>query len=238
MLVNYAAQAERYLFDDPNTALIKLRQFAELLAQQACANVGISTTLADDFSRVLGLLRDQGVADYDTLDLFQGIPKAGNLAAHDGIGTRSDALHHLRMARQLAIWFDRSFGKSKTASGPFVPPPDPAEVTASLAAELARLRDEALKQKAELEKHRLTAAEEAEARRKAAQDAERARPSRHSLAVRPQKGKNLEWIGDLKSVCWRRCSETARPARSVSRSYAKTTTTSTRCSRQTIRKVA
>ena len=33
LLVHYGSQAERYVFDDPNTALIKLRQFAEVLAK-------------------------------------------------------------------------------------------------------------------------------------------------------------------------------------------------------------
>lgn len=173
-LVRYAAQAERYLFDDPNTALIKLRQFTELLAHQACAHVGVQTTLADEFTKVLGLLRDNRVAAYDTLELFHAIRKAGNAAAHDGSGTRSDALHHLRMARQLAIWFDRSFGTTNTPYGQFVPPPDPSATSASLASELERLRQEAVKQQAELVKQKLTASEAAEARKKAALDAEKA----------------------------------------------------------------
>lgn len=174
LLVRYAAHAERYIFDDPNTAIFKLRQFAELLAQQACAYVGIATTLADEFTKVLGLLRDQGVAATDTLDLFHAIRKAGNQAAHEGKGTRSDALHHLRMAHQLAIWFDRSFGNTKRTYGPFVPPPNPTAATATLSAELERLRQEAVKQQAELEKQKLTATEEAEARKRAAVDAEHA----------------------------------------------------------------
>jgi hypothetical protein len=37
VLVHHAALAERYIFDDPNSALIKLRQFGELLAQHAAA---------------------------------------------------------------------------------------------------------------------------------------------------------------------------------------------------------
>lgn len=174
LMVHYAAQAERYLFEDPSTALIKLRQFVELLAQQACANVGIVTTLADDLVRVLGLLRDRGVARPETLDLFHSIRKAGNAAAHQGIGTRSDALHHLRMARQLAVWFDRSFGTSKQPYGPFVPPPDPVAATAALVSELDRLRKEAVVQQAELEKHKLSATAEAEARKKAVAEAEKA----------------------------------------------------------------
>jgi type I restriction enzyme R subunit len=37
LLSQCAVQAERYVFDDPNTALIKLRQFGELLAQEVAA---------------------------------------------------------------------------------------------------------------------------------------------------------------------------------------------------------
>src|SRR4051812_22327457 len=72
-LVRYAALAERYLFDDPSTALFKVRQFAELLAQQACASVGLFTTGQDDFVKVLNLLRDRRAATLDVLDLFHGI---------------------------------------------------------------------------------------------------------------------------------------------------------------------
>lgn len=174
LMVRYAARAERYLFDDPSTALIKLRQFAELLARQACANVGLATAPADDLVRVLGLLRDRGVATADALDLFHALRKAGNAAAHEGTGTQSDALHHLRMARQLAVWFDRSFRDGKSPYGPFVPPPNPVVTTAALAAELDRLREVAVKQQAEVERHKLSAAGEAEAGRKAAADADRA----------------------------------------------------------------
>jgi type I restriction enzyme, R subunit len=42
VLVRHAALAERYVFDDPNSALIKLRQFAELLAQHAAAYAGVA----------------------------------------------------------------------------------------------------------------------------------------------------------------------------------------------------
>jgi hypothetical protein len=41
LLVALAAQAERYFADDPAAALIKLRQFAEVLARRAAAMVGV-----------------------------------------------------------------------------------------------------------------------------------------------------------------------------------------------------
>jgi hypothetical protein len=41
--VRLAALAERYFRSDPNTSLIKLRQFGELLAQEIAARVGLFT---------------------------------------------------------------------------------------------------------------------------------------------------------------------------------------------------
>src|SRR5262245_1000974 len=41
-LVFYAARAEQYVFSDPNTCLLKLRQFGELLARHASANLGLT----------------------------------------------------------------------------------------------------------------------------------------------------------------------------------------------------
>ena len=40
-LVRLGALAEQYFTTDPNTSLIKLRQFGELLAQLAAAKVGL-----------------------------------------------------------------------------------------------------------------------------------------------------------------------------------------------------
>jgi type I restriction enzyme R subunit len=42
-LVRLGALAEKYFADDPNTCLIKLRQFGEVLAQMTAANVGLYT---------------------------------------------------------------------------------------------------------------------------------------------------------------------------------------------------
>jgi type I restriction enzyme R subunit len=42
-LVRLAAQAEHYFRTDPNTSLIKLRQFAELLAKEVAARTGQKT---------------------------------------------------------------------------------------------------------------------------------------------------------------------------------------------------
>ena len=40
-LVRLGAFAERYFRDNPNTCLLKVRQFGELLAQQVAARTGV-----------------------------------------------------------------------------------------------------------------------------------------------------------------------------------------------------
>jgi hypothetical protein len=52
-LVHFAALAERYFADDPNTCLIKLRQFAELLAQSVAARTGRYETAQESLSNLV-----------------------------------------------------------------------------------------------------------------------------------------------------------------------------------------
>lgn len=175
VLVRYGAQAERYVFDDPNTALIKLRQFAELLAQQTAAYARV--TVAEDASQldVLNGLCDARVVTGDVSSLFHGLRKAGNDAVHRHSGTRSEALHQLRMARTLAVWFHRVFGKDPHfKAGPFVPPPDPSEMENELATELTRLRQLLSEQQQEVEAVKAVAQTEAELRELAEQEAKTA----------------------------------------------------------------
>jgi type I restriction enzyme R subunit len=47
------------------------------------------------------------------------------------------------MARSLAVWFHRSFGKAPNfKAGPFIPPPDPQQAEAAVEEELNRLREQ------------------------------------------------------------------------------------------------
>ncbi|MCB9793200.1 MAG: type I restriction-modification system endonuclease [Alphaproteobacteria bacterium] len=143
LLLRYAAAAERYVFSDPNTALIKLRQFAEVLAQELCAATGAWTAPELSLLELLNTLWDRGALSPETSQLLHGLRKAGNEAVHAHQGTRKQALTQLRMARELAVWFHRAFGDAPGFQpGPFLPPPDPAAAEAGLSAELERLRAE------------------------------------------------------------------------------------------------
>ena len=134
-------QAERLFADDPNAALTKLRLFGELLAQRAAAASSLYSSYQESQAELLSRLVSRGILNRDVADLFHGLRKVGNAASHDLHGDAREALHQLRMARELGVWFHRAFGSSKGwAPGAFIPPPDPRKESQELAAELARLR--------------------------------------------------------------------------------------------------
>ncbi|WP_290984267.1 type I restriction-modification system endonuclease [Hyphomicrobium sp.] len=79
----------------------------------------------------------------EVLDVFHFLRKAGNTATHDYTGTHSEALTALKLARQLGIWFYKTVSRNLNFNaGPFQPPPDPADATKALHAELQVLREE------------------------------------------------------------------------------------------------
>jgi type I restriction enzyme R subunit len=138
--VRLGALAERYFKDDPNTCLIKLRQLAELLAQQLAARMGLFTSAEEPFADLLQRLRAERALPREAGDLFHQLRVSGNQAAHGGKDDHAGALVALKVARQLAIWFHKTFGRETGfRPGPFVPPSAPADAAADLAAEIERL---------------------------------------------------------------------------------------------------
>ncbi|MGD9979566.1 MAG: type I restriction-modification system endonuclease [Hyphomonadaceae bacterium] len=159
-----AALAEHYFPTDPNTCLIKLRQFAELLAQDAGARASLEPLREEPFSDFLRRLSFSGYAPARAMELFHHLRRVGNDAAHTGREDFSAALSALKIARELATWYVRAFGgEPKFAPGPFTPPTAPPDPSQALNDELTRLRAEADAHRtaAELERQRAEAAEAA-----------------------------------------------------------------------------
>lgn len=141
-LLRLGLLAERYFPDDPNTCLLKVRQLAELLAQQVASRVGVFTSSAEAQADLLYRLRDQGVLPREVSELFHQVRRSGNQAMHGLSGDHRGALAALKMVWQLGVWFHKSFHRADFKSGAFVPPPPPPDESAELRAELLRLRGE------------------------------------------------------------------------------------------------
>ncbi|WP_413297029.1 type I restriction-modification system endonuclease [Synechococcus sp. MIT S9452] len=124
-LFRLSSNAERYFPDDPNTSLIKLRQFGELLAQQVASRFGLYTSAEETQLELLRRLESNGDLEREVASLFHNLRQAGNAATHSLRGDHSTALNNLKIAWQLSLWFHRSFGEPEYRSGPFQPPQPP-----------------------------------------------------------------------------------------------------------------
>jgi type I restriction enzyme R subunit len=132
--------AERYFPEDPNTALIKLRQLGERLAQQMASRFGVFTSLEETQLALIRRLELDGLIEREVAALFHDLRKNGNAATHGLQGDHASALSTLKIAWQLGVWFHRSFGDPEFRSGPFQPPLPPVDESEALKQELARLQ--------------------------------------------------------------------------------------------------
>lgn len=133
-LAELGALAERYFRDDPVTAVFKLRQFAEVLSKTIAARHALYVGERETFEDTLRRLAFERIIPKEAADVLHALRKAGNRAAHEARGSHNDALSALKFARQLGIWFHRTYGKQADFKpGPFVPPPEPIDATAPFA---------------------------------------------------------------------------------------------------------
>lgn len=149
-LARLSRLAEKYLADDPNTCLIKLRQFGELLAQTVAARMGLYTFEGETQYDLLRRLQEEGVISREIYLLFGEIRRAGNEANHEIGGDQARALNSLKIAWQLGIWFERTFFKPEFITTEFIQPVASREEAADLRFELERLAAETAQAKAAL----------------------------------------------------------------------------------------
>jgi type I restriction enzyme R subunit len=140
-LATLGGQAEQYFRDDPTTTIGKLRQFAELLAKLIAAHHAQYRGERETFDETLRRLSDERIIPRETANVFHALRKLGNDAVHEAKGNHADALRSLKFARQLGIWFHRTYGRHQNFNpGPFVPPSKTSDATEALKEEVAALQ--------------------------------------------------------------------------------------------------
>ncbi len=135
-----AAQAERYLAEDPAVAIAKLRLFAERAAKAAAARLGFFVEEREEFVETLRTLAWRRSMDERMADMFHTLRKDGNKAVHSGEGGAADALRDLRFAHRIAEWVYRVALDPKFEAPPFAEPEAPRETAAKAAMELEAAR--------------------------------------------------------------------------------------------------
>ena len=142
VFLQLARTAEQAFASDPNTTLIKLRQFGEALAQDLASRAGIEFEARTSQSDLLYKLGREIDLDQNIRSLFHTLRVEGNKATHEFRTQHREAMDGLRVGRALAIWYHQSFGKN-TASfkpGPFVTPSDPSSSLRDLQSQIEQLK--------------------------------------------------------------------------------------------------
>ncbi len=137
-----ANAAERSFSSDPNTTLIKLRQLAEAFAQDIAARCGLEFDERTTQSDLLYRLNRELSLDRVVLNLFHTLRIEGNKATHQFRTRHKEALDCLKLGRELAVWFHRSFGNKTSGfkAGAFIPPQDPSHHLRDLQTEIEQLK--------------------------------------------------------------------------------------------------
>jgi type I restriction enzyme R subunit len=145
-LAGLAAHAERYVDDDPQSALIKLRCFAEKLVGIVYREWQLPSLPNEKFIDRLENHAFTTVVDRAIIDKLHAIRKEGNKAAHEGKFGKGSSLWLLKEAHILGSWLLLSLQKgSKADLKPFVEPARSDERDAS-AKQVAR-ESQALQQR-------------------------------------------------------------------------------------------
>ncbi|MFG6415475.1 type I restriction-modification system endonuclease [Roseateles sp. DC23W] len=170
LLSDLGATAERLFPFDPASAVLKLRLLAEAIAQDIAARIGVQLQQPTQ-AELLRAVDSRLGLDQQVRQMFHLLRQRGNAAAHNidhDIGYR-EGLEALKVARELAVWFHRTFGSSPNFKpGPFVLPDDPSQRLVELqrqAADLAaQLQDAQRQQAAQAELVQLREAQTAQER--------------------------------------------------------------------------
>ena len=140
LLAVYGAGAESSIYSDPNGALVKCRQFGEVLAEQLIVRTRTTCDSNRQVDRIIALERC-GVLTPDTARVFHSIRKRGNEATHSHLFDVHGALRALEDCWQLgnllrlAISGDRA-PRSFVAPAPQAVPTASAEVDHTAVAEI------------------------------------------------------------------------------------------------------
>lgn len=143
LLAELGQTAEKLYPFDPSSCVLKLRLLAESLTQEMAARLGIRL-IQPTQAELLRAVDSQLNMDPQVRQMFNLLRHRGNAAAHQvqhDIGYR-EGLEALKVAREVAIWFHRTFGvQPNFKPGPFVLPDDPSQKLVGLQQQIADLQN-------------------------------------------------------------------------------------------------
>ena len=166
VLENFGELAERYLYSDSNSCLMKLGMIGETIVNLCFTYDKLPLPQDNTAANRINALFREGMISHDLKDILHALRIKRNKATHENYASVADGKALIQMAYSLCEWFMQTYGDWNYQNQPFVMPSDtPGPVSSNRQNEKA-YEDELLK---EAEKTAATApAVEKEVRKKRA----------------------------------------------------------------------
>ncbi|WP_238322905.1 MULTISPECIES: DEAD/DEAH box helicase family protein [Pseudoalteromonas] len=166
------AYAEQYAVTDPQSALVKMRCFAEKVVGYLYKELKLPTYANSNiFDKLTSDVFTSAVPKMIT-DKLHAIRKSGNQAAHEGKVDQQQAIWILKESYFVACYLFMAYGKGKESECPAFTMPEQILTDEQNAQEFAQKNSQLKKQLAENQKRLKLALEELEASQKAQQQAQ------------------------------------------------------------------
>ena len=111
VLADLGELAEKNLYTDPNTTLIKLRIFGEKIVDYMFAYDNLDEPEDSTQYNKLKILKREGLMNEKILDIFHLLRRAGNKAVHDAYDSLDKSKTVLSLAYKAGVWFMQVYGK-------------------------------------------------------------------------------------------------------------------------------
>ena len=131
VLENFGELAEKYLYNDSNSCLMKLGMIGETIVNLCFTYDKISLPRDNTAVNRIDNLFDEGMIPHDLADILHALRKTRNKAVHENYESVEDGKALIQMAYSLCEWFMQTYGDWNYQNQPFVMPSDTFELVSA-----------------------------------------------------------------------------------------------------------
>lgn len=122
VLANFGELAEKYLYSDSNSCLLKLGMIGETIVNLIFIYDRIDLPVDNTSANRIHTLYREGVVTSDLADILHGLRKIRNKAVHENYTSVEDGKIFIQMAYSLTEWFMQTYGDWNYQNKPFEMP--------------------------------------------------------------------------------------------------------------------
>lgn len=122
VLANFGELAEKYLYSDSNSCLLKLGMIGETIVNLIFIYDRIDLPVDNTSANRIHILYREGVVTSDLADILHGLRKIRNKAVHENYESVEEGKIFIQMAYSLTEWFMQTYGDWNYQNKPFEMP--------------------------------------------------------------------------------------------------------------------